>query len=61
LSRGIPPIRPDGVLRLAVPEEVEGPGGGVADYVGGEAAVEGGEAGGAFIFEDAGEDSEGGA
>ena len=31
------------------------------EVIGGEAAVEGGEAGGAFIFEDAGEDSEGGA
>ena len=61
LLRVIAAVSTDQVLRLLVPEEVECPAGGVADEVWGEATVEGGDARGAFVVEDAAEDGEGGA
>ena len=54
-------IPTDQVLCLSVPQEIEGPGGGVAEQVGGQAAVEGSDVGRAFVCEDAAQDAEGGA
>lgn len=61
LGWGIGPVRADQVLRAGVPEEIEAPGGGVADEVGREAAIEGGEVSGAFIFDDQPQRAQGGA
>ena len=44
------------ILSLSIPEEVEGPAEGVADQIGGKAAVQSGEATGTVIAEEGAED-----